>query len=75
MLEGPRDTIARETPSRDPAKRFPYQVLCSVHASTGAALKVTNQVQRCIAREVPPLPEVMQYLSWHALHLQCQGLC
>lgn len=67
LSEGARGTTARLLPCRDLAKCVPDQLLCCIHAST--SIKITHNVQGGVAREVEPLPEVMQHLSIDALDL------
>ena len=69
VFEGTRESVAWKAASWDPAKSLPYQVFSSIHAPTQPTIKVAHHVQGCIPREVPSLPEIMQNLSLHALHL------
>ena len=67
LPEGSGSTTARLGTCRDLAKGVLDQLLCCIHASP--SIEVSHHVQGCIARVVEALPEVVQHLPVHALHL------
>lgn len=68
LPEGAGGATAWPGAMRDFAKGVSNQLLRGVHASS--SIKVAHHIQGGIARVVEALPEVMQYLPVHTLHLQ-----